>query len=90
MTDAEDWNLAEARATRLLLAALEDDDVLVTDAVTRILVEVDGCPDCTVGVILALLRMLADPISRSEHREHWVAHLQRRAAALLDELAAEP
>jgi hypothetical protein len=75
----------EATALRLILSYADGGN---PDSLTAALEEFAGrCPGCTADVILELLQLLVDPINCSRHRDVWADMLQRRLAALLDELA---
>lgn len=79
--------LAQARALRLLLAALESDEAGSIDGMSRVIGEADGCSDSLIEIILHLTDMLTQPINHSQRRD-WIIYLSLRLTKLLDKLGA--
>jgi hypothetical protein len=63
----------EAAALRLLLSFLEAD----TDAVTRILEEIDS-DSGAIDVVLVLVRLLSYEIGSGNHRAAWLEYITSR------------
>jgi hypothetical protein len=82
--------VAEIRALRLLLSALETDHAASADVTARTLAEFVDVGDELLDVALVLLEMIAGPILRSDLRDAWLEHLQRRLAILMFGLPVGP
>jgi hypothetical protein len=76
-----------ARATRLVMAALDMDTDAYIDMLDAVMAEFDDCRECRRVVIAELAKFGADRIRRSAAPERWDNWLTARIAKLLDHAA---